>query len=137
MKVILLKDVKGIGRKFEEKNVSDGFAINKLIPQKLAVAATGTGAATVKQLKEHEDATRAKSLQKLEASLAKVAGETVTLKMKANSQGHLFEKITREKLAEVIGVDEDLIVLEAPIKQVGTFEIPVGKTKFLLVVEPA
>ena len=137
MKVILLKDVKGIGRRFEEKNVADGFAINKLLPQKLAVAATGTGAAQVKQLKEQDAAHRAGELKKQELSLAQVAGKNITLKMKANEQGHLFQKITAAKIAETTNLDEDLIELKEPIKQLGTYEIPVGKTKFTLVVEAA
>jgi len=52
MKVILLKDIKGVGKRFEEKNISDGYAANKLIPQKLAVPATGNVIAQVKQLQE-------------------------------------------------------------------------------------
>lgn len=114
--------------------MADGFAANKLFPQKLAVAANGQGAALVKQLKEQENAHRAEGLQKMEASLAKISGQTITLKMKANDKGSLFEKITREKLGEVIGVEASLIELKEPIKQTGTYEIPVGKTKFTLTV---
>lgn len=137
MKVILLKDIKGVGKRFEEKNVSDGYAINKLIPQKLVVAAGGIGAAQVKQLKEQDTAYRVGELKKLELSLAKVAGQTIALKMKANEQGHLFQKITRAKLSKVTGIDEGLITLDEPIKQLGTYEVPVGKTKFILEVVTA
>ena len=132
MKVILLKDIKGVGRRFEEKNVSDGYAINKLIPQKLAVAATGQGAASVKQLMENDAAHKAGEAKKLEANLAEIAGKTVTLKMKANKNGSLFEKITREKVAQAVKLDPELIELEEPIKQVGSYDISAGKIKFTL-----
>jgi len=60
MKVILLKDVKGVGKRFEEKAVSDGYAENFLIPQKLAVLATHASATQVKQLKEQAESRRTK-----------------------------------------------------------------------------
>ncbi|MEK7176767.1 MAG: 50S ribosomal protein L9 [Patescibacteria group bacterium] len=56
MKVILLQDVKGVGRKFEEKNVSDGYGINFLIPKKLALPFTKQNESMVKQLKEQSEA---------------------------------------------------------------------------------
>ncbi|MFZ2484864.1 MAG: 50S ribosomal protein L9 [Minisyncoccia bacterium] len=56
MKVILLTDVKGVGKRFEEKNVSDGYAANFLIPKKLAVPPTTQNEALIKQLKEQGDA---------------------------------------------------------------------------------
>ncbi|KKW15995.1 MAG: 50S ribosomal protein L9 [Parcubacteria group bacterium GW2011_GWA2_50_10b] len=59
MKVILLKDVKGVGKRFEEKNVSDGYALNFLLPKTLAVVADKAGIAKAKQLKEQSDAKRA------------------------------------------------------------------------------
>lgn len=59
MKIILLQDVKGVGRKFEEKNVSDGYAQNFLIPKKLALPFSKQNEAMVKQLKEHSDAKKA------------------------------------------------------------------------------
>lgn len=56
MKVILLQDIKGVGRKFEERNVSDGYGTNFLIPKKLAVPFTKQSEAMVKQLKEQGEA---------------------------------------------------------------------------------
>ena len=129
MKVIFLKDVKGKGRKFEEKNVSDGYALNFLIPQKLAVPAEGPGASSVKQLKEQEARAREKKGIILNESLSKIAGTTLTLKMKANAKGHLFEKVTKKKLGEILNLDPELISLSEPIQQIGNYEIPVGKTK--------
>ncbi len=56
MKIILLQDVKGVGRKFEEKNVSDGYGTNFLIPKKLAVPFTKQNEAMIKQLKRRSEA---------------------------------------------------------------------------------
>ena len=56
MKVILLKDVKGVGKRFEEKEVSDGYAINFLIPKNFALVADKASLAKVKQLKEQSEA---------------------------------------------------------------------------------
>ena len=71
MKVVLLKDVKGVGKKFEEKNVSDGYAGNFLIPKKLAVAATEQSAVQTKQLREQEERNRRKEAERLEEKEAK------------------------------------------------------------------
>ncbi len=71
MKVILLKDVKGVGRKFEEQEVSDGYAINFLIPQKLAVTLTGQSAAQVRQLKEQGETKKESEIKKLNEKISK------------------------------------------------------------------
>ena len=135
MKVILLKDIKGVGKKFEEKNVADGYALNFLIPQKLAVSAVGPGGALVQELKEQDARHRAHNQQKLEESVGKISGQVVTLERRANEKGHLFEKITKEKLSELIGVEPEQILLVEPIQDLGTFEIGVGKTHFTLQVK--
>ena len=59
MKVILLTDIKGVGKRFEEKNISDGYAMNFLIPKKFAVPFTGQSEAMIKQLKEQSEAKKA------------------------------------------------------------------------------
>jgi large subunit ribosomal protein L9 len=148
MKVILLKDIKGVGKRFEEKNLSDGYAINKLIPQKLAVAATSAGASQVKALKEQEAANKAGARKKLEESLAQIAGKTITLKMKANEQGHLFASLNADKLSRALQMEQSIyldpesIELSSPIKSTGTFEVPVRvsegvETKFTLEIVSA
>lgn len=148
MKVILLKDVRGVGRKFEEKTVSDGYAVNMLIPQKLAVPANGPGAAQVKEMKKQLESHKAEDNEKLKAGLAHLAGKTVTLKMKANDQGHLFASINAEKLSKILKDQEGIEVspenfeLSHTLKQTGTFELKVKvspgvETKFNLEILPA
>lgn len=86
MKVILLKDVKGFGRKFEEKSASDGYASNFLLPQKLAVVADKIGLAQVKQLRESSEATRNKELARLAEKEAKRLEKHLALEKFKQSQ---------------------------------------------------
>ncbi len=71
MKVILLKDIKGVGHKFEEKNVADGYASNFLFPQKLAVAASGSSAAQVAELKRQAEGKKSAEEKRLAEKEAK------------------------------------------------------------------
>ena len=79
MKVILLKDIKELGRRFEEKEVSDGYAMNFLIPKDTALLADKVGIAKVKQLKEQSDAKKAIETQKLNEKLTKRLEKTQEL----------------------------------------------------------
>ena len=144
MKVILLKDVKGVGKRYEEKNVGDGYAANFLIPKKLAVPASGALAGQIKNLKESEAKKREANSEKLEAEIHKLANATINYKAKANEQGHLFASINAEKLAEILEVREmavpaECIILTHPIKELGTHKIAVKigdkETHFNFVVE--
>lgn len=131
MKVILLKDIKGIGKRFEEKNVSDGHARNFLIPQKLVVPANTSSAAQVRTLKEEAEKSRQKAGEVLTESITKISGTTLEVKAKANEKGHLFEKLTAEKISEILKKEKEISIepkcfeLEAPIKEIGTFEVPI------------
>lgn len=146
MQVVLLKDIKGVGRKFEEKNVSNGHAMNFLIPNKLAVPANEAG--TIKALKEKEAQSREAETKKIEEAVAKISGTEINLKLKANEKNHLFASLNVEKLSQIlkkekgIDIEAKYIVLEYPIKQTGTFEVPVRvgerkEAKFTLRVERA
>lgn len=143
MKVILLKDIKGVGKKFEEKNVSDGYAMNLLIPRKLAVPASNAG--QVKTLIENKLAEEASARKHLEENLQKISGTEIKLSLKANEKNHLFASLNAQKLSEIlkkeknIEISSDLIELENPIKEIGTFEIPVRvgekQARFTLTIE--
>src|SRR3954468_14704624 len=102
MKVILLRDIKGIGKRYEEKNVADGFALNKLIPQKLAVPATGAAAEQIKNLKESDKKHHEAEDRKLSEEVHKIAGTTITISREANEKGHLFAALTREKISNIL-----------------------------------
>lgn len=143
MKVILLKDIKGVGRRFEEKNVSDGYAMNSLIPKKLAVPASEAG--QIKVLKENEEKAHAGEAKKVNDAVAKISGTEVQLALKANEKNHLFASLTAHKLSEIlkkekgIDIDASYIMLAQPIKEIGTFDVPVRvgdkETRFSVVIK--
>lgn len=145
MKVILLKDVKGVGKKFEEKEVSPGFATNFLIPRKLAVAVTGSTAAQVRALKESLEKRQEIERQTLTETVSELANTEIKIQSKANEKGHLFAAFTKEKISEILknekrfNIDPDFIEIDHPIKEVGAHRIPVRirekETHFTLVVE--
>jgi len=144
MKIILLKDVKGVGRRFEEKNVGDGYASNFLLPKKLAVSATGGAAAQIKNLKESEEKHRMAEDKHLAEQVHKIANTNITFIAKANEKNHLFASLTRDKISMILKekgreVPAECIQLESPIKELGTHIVVIkigGKeTHFTLVVE--
>jgi large subunit ribosomal protein L9 len=144
MKVILLKDIKGVGKRFEEKEISDGHARNFLIPQKLAVVANSPAAAQAKHEKSQELSSRNEKNAVLAEEISKLAKAEVKVSVKANAQGHLFASINKDKLSQLlksehgISIESSVIGLNHPIKETGTHTVPVhinGKeTEFTLVV---
>ena len=145
MKVILLKDVKKIGKRYETKEVSNGHALNLLIPQGLAISATPEAIKRYDVIKS-KMATEIKVQEDLMVKNIKSIDETVlTVIGKANEKGHLFAGLHNEEIvAELtkqakIQVDPSFIQLEHPIKEVGEYTIEVkagGKSaKFKLIVK--
>jgi large subunit ribosomal protein L9 len=128
MKVVLLQDVKGSGKKGQLLEVSDGYARNFLLPRKLAREAS---AQVMNELKNAEDA-KAWRIQKetddAKASAEKISGKTIRLFAKAGQGGKLFGSITSKEISDEIknafGIDADKrkVVLDGDIKAFGTFE---------------
>ncbi len=127
MKVILLQDVKGTGKKGEVKNVSDGFARNFLIGKGLAVEATPKNLTELQGKKDsaqHKvDVARAEA----EAQAAKLKGQTVTVRAKAGQGGKLFGAVTPASIADAVeaqfgfAVDKRKIATTVEIKNAGTY----------------
>lgn len=131
MKVILLKDLKGTGKKGEVVNVSDGYARNFLFPKGVAKEATD---GNVKVLKEQKTAQKIKEDQQLEEAkeLAVKMGELiVTLFSKAGEGGRLFGSVTSKDIAEALNkkhgikVDKRKILLDEPIKVLGATNVKI------------
>ena len=130
MKVILLCDVKGSGKKDDIINVSDGFARNYLFPRKWAVEAS---AGAVKEI-ERKRAAEAKLEKERRDAAQKVAdslkGKVITLSVKCGAQGRLYGSITSQEIAAALkeqhGVEVDKRKIECdPIRQVGDVDISV------------
>ncbi len=131
MKVILKQDIKGVGRKYEIKDVSHGYAGNFLIPKKLAEFAT---AETIKKYEAEKKASEAeteKGKEMFRKQIESLKGKTISLKKKANEKGHLFEKISKEEIVSAvrsqlkIELDPSVLVLDKPIKEVGEHKIAI------------
>ena len=146
MKVILTTDVAKLGKSGEMKNVADGFATNFLIPQKLAVPASG-GAYRAWQ---HDIASREEKRQKergdAEIAATRIASTTLTMGVKVGDGGKLYGSITAKEIAEAlarrgIDIDRHKIELEEPLKSLGTYKVAIkvfaGMTpEVTVVVEP-
>ena len=129
MKVILLQDVKGQGKKGQLIDVSDGYARNFLLPRKLAQEAT---ADNIKTMKMNDKAAQEKRQKEREQALAlsKVLKEmTLTVMAKGGGAGRLFGSVTNAEIADAlqkqhkIDMDKRKIVLKEPIKNVGTYTV--------------
>lgn len=126
MKVILLKDVKGTGKKGEVKEVSDGYARNFLLPKKMAVLADNTA---MKELGEKKKSEEIKAQKEYEAAVEqgkKMEEMNVEIYSKAGDGGRLFGSITSKDIAEQlkkqhgIEVDKRKILLDEPIRVLGS-----------------
>jgi large subunit ribosomal protein L9 len=127
MKVILLKDVKGLGKSDEIKEVQDGYARNFLFKQNLALEATPQNLNSVKMRKGSEAARAARELEQARDIGAKLNGQTVRLAVKTGEGGRLYGAVTAMDVAaalEKIGhkVDKRGITLHQQIKSVGNYE---------------
>lgn len=130
MKVILLQDVKGKGKKGEVKNVSDGYARNYLFPKKLAEEATSGNLNALKanQKKERKQAEAEKAeAERLKEKIEKL---TVDISAKSGEDGRLFGSVTSKQIAEQlkklnVKVDKRKIELDQPIRALGYTKVPV------------
>jgi large subunit ribosomal protein L9 len=141
MKVILLRDVAKIGRRFDVREVPDGHALNFLIPRKLAEPATKEA------LRRLEVETKKKTIMSdrhdtsFKDALKKLSESTLTLALAANEQGHLFKGVKAADILKCIiengvHIEENEIVLPQPIKEVGEHEITLrsGDTEGVITV---
>ena len=130
MKVILKQDVKGLGKKGQLVNTSDGYARNFLFPKGLAAEAN---AQAMSELKNKEDAERYRIKTETAAAKAaaeKMEGKTIRISAKAGQNGKLFGSVTAKEIADTlketfdVSVDKRKITVEE-IKQFGTYEFEV------------
>jgi large subunit ribosomal protein L9 len=146
MKVVFLKDVGGVGVRGTIKDVADGYALNFLIPRKLAEQATPDKVARVQaEMKEHA-AKEAHHAAQGSAWAKQLDGATVTVAAKANEKGHLYKQLGPEAVAEAIkrdhqiDIDADAIAFEGHIKEVGESKAAVklgGHTARITVITKA
>ena len=131
MKVILLEDVKALGKKGQVVNVSDGYARNLLLPKKLGVEATGKNMNDLKLQKAHEDKVAQENLDAAKAFAEELKDKQVTVGIKVGEGGRTFGSISAKEIAEAakaqLGYELDKKKLQhsAPIKELGTTMVPI------------
>jgi large subunit ribosomal protein L9 len=145
MKVILLKDVKKLGKKYEVKNVADGHALNMLIPNGSALVATTANINNIEMKKKSDTAGSIKNEAELQVVLINIKDISIEMKGKVNDKGHLFAGIHKEQILEElkkqkgISLSSEYIILEKPVKEVGEHTVPVKiqnkETAFKLIIK--
>ena len=131
MKVILLEDVKALGKKGQVVNVSDGYARNLLLPKKLGVEATGKNMNDLKLQKAHEDKVAQENLDAAKAFAEELKDKQVTVGIKVGEGGRTFGSISPNEIAEAakaqLGyeLDKNKLQLSDPIKELGTTMVPI------------
>ncbi len=143
MKIILLKDVRKVGKRYEIKDVADGFALNALIPAGQAVPATAGNLKMVESKKAVSLTEKKVFVEAFEKAVSKLNGGRLTITGKTNEKGHLFAGIHKEQILEIfkkqtgLELPPDSLELEKPIKEIGEskLKINIGDNTKLLVLD--
>ncbi len=131
MKVVLLQDVKALGKKGTVVEASEGYARNFLLPKKLGVPATAENLNTLKLKKANEDRIAAAQLAEAKELAAKIEAAAVTVKIKGGENGKTYGSVSTKEIAEAakeqlgLEIDKKKIVLPDAIKAFGTYEAAV------------
>ena len=131
MKLILMEDVKSLGKKGDIVNVSDGYARNMLFPKKLGLEATSKNINDLKLQKAHEDKVAQELLDAAQAFKAELETKEVTVSIKVGENGRTFGSVSSKELAEAAkdqlgyDIDKKKMQLSSPIKELGTTKVPI------------
>ena len=131
MKVILLEDVKSVGKKGDMVELKDGYAKNFIIPKKLGVEATNTNINNLKLQKQNEEKIAKEQLEAAKALAAEIEGMTVKTQIKAGEGGKTFGSVSSKEISKAImeqyskDIDKKKIQLPEPIKAAGTYEVAI------------
>lgn len=115
-----------MGKAGSVQDVSDGHALNFLIPRKLAVLATPAALKKAETVAKAAEERRALDEKLITERLAALAEERTVIRKKANEQGHLYDAVDAKDVAEAAQLPEDAIRIEKPFKELGEFEVPVA-----------
>ncbi len=130
MKVILLRDVARLGKRHAVVVVPDGYALNKLLPQGMAVPATPENQKRVVNQAKETAAGKMQEAESIKSTIAAVVVDPLTITVVANEQGHLFKQIKASDIVDAatkrgLVLRETHITLAEPIKTIGTYDVPV------------
>lgn len=131
MKVILLQDVKVLGKKGEIVTVSDGYARNAIFPKKLGVEANAKNLNDLKLQNQHADKVAKEQYEAAEALAESLKDKKVTVKMKAGEGGRTFGSVSTKEIAAAakeqlnLELDKKKMQLSEPIRSFGVVEVPI------------
>ncbi len=131
MKVILLEDVKSLGKKGEIVNVNDGYARNYILPKKLGLEATGKNLNDLKLKKANEEKIAKEQLAEAQELEKKIEAGEVKLSIKVGEGGRAFGSVSTKEIATAVkeqlgyDIDKKKVQLKDAIKTLGTHEVPV------------
>ena len=131
MKLILQQEVKKLGKKGEIIEVSEGYARNYLLPQKLAIPATNTNINTVSQQKASEERKQKRMLEEAQMLAAQMSKLEVTIGVKSGEGGKLFGSVTGKDIADAlkqqhsVDIDKRKVDVKDAIKSVGTYPVSI------------
>ena len=131
MEIVLLQDVKALGKKGQIVKVNDGYARNFILPKKLGVEANSKNLNDLKLQKANNEKIAAEQLAAAKELAAKLEAAAVTLEIKAGEGGRAFGSISSKEISKAIAdqlsldIDKKKIVLSTPIKAAGSFEVSI------------
>ncbi|MBQ4472795.1 MAG: 50S ribosomal protein L9 [Lachnospiraceae bacterium] len=129
MEIILLQDVKTLGKKGELVKVNDGYARNYILPKKLGIEATAKNKNDLKLQKQNEERLAAKQLADAQAFAEGLKDKSVTVKIKTGKDGKVFGSVSTKEIAQAVKdqlgleIDKKKLVLDEPIKACGIFPV--------------
>ncbi|GMX58178.1 MAG: 50S ribosomal protein L9 [Candidatus Yanofskyibacterium parasiticum] len=131
MKVILLQDIEKLGKKFEVKEVADGFAKNHLLPKKMVQPATKNALIWAQTQREIAAKNEEKELIEIQKKVSALDGREFVMEVKTGEKDQLFESVNSSKIAELLkenGIDADKkqIDLKEPIKELGDWRVKIN-----------
>lgn len=131
MDIVLLEDVKALGKKGQVVKVNDGYARNFILPKKLGVEATSKNLNDLKLQKANEEKIAAKQLAEAKELAEKIGKLSVTISMKAGEGGRAFGSVSGKEISKAItdqlkmDIDKKKFQLSEPIKTFGVHEVPI------------
>ena len=131
MKIILLEDVKSLGKKGDIVNVSDGYARNAILPKKLGVEATGKNLNDLKLQNQHADKVAAENLENARQLASVIEKTTVQVKLKGGEGGKSFGSISAKEISQAakdqagLDIDKKKMPLKENLRNLGRYEVPV------------
>ena len=131
MKIVLLQDVKALGKKGTVVEVSEGYARNFLLPKKLGAPATADNLNTLKLQKANEERVAAAELAEAKDIAAKIEAGSVTVAIKGGENGKTYGSVSTKEIADAakkqlgLDIDKKKLILPEPLKTFGTHEVPI------------